>query len=876
MDNEILDNQQIDDQEELTQHPAGKLTKLSGMYEDWFLDYASYVILERAVPHVYDGLKPVQRRILHSMKQLDDGRYNKVANIIGHTMQFHPHGDASIGDALVQLGQKELLIDTQGNWGNTLTGDRSAAPRYIEARLTKFALDVVFNPKTTNWKSSYDGRKKEPITLPIKFPLLLVQGVEGIAVGLASKILPHNFIEILDACINCLNNKPFELLPDFLKCGMADFSRYNDGMRGGKVRVRARIEKISNRELKITEIPYGETTTSVIDSIISANDKEKIKIKKIDDNTAADVEILISLPAGTSSDKTIDALYAFSKCEVSISPNTCVIDDNNPRLMGVSEILSLSVRNTVQLLKLELQIRQHELEEELHLSSLERWFIKEQIYKDKEYETAKTTEIALLHIGKRAEEIKDKLFREITEEDLLRLLEIRMKRIIRYSEKKAEEDVLKINEELEVVKYNIDNITDFAIKHYKRLKKTYGPGRERRTEICSFDNIQAQKVVIANEKLYVNFKEGFAGTGLKKEEYICDCSDIDEVIVFMKDGKYVVSKVSEKAFFGKNIIHIAVFKRNDKRTVFNAIYRDGKSGGIYTKRFAVTSVTRDKFYDLTQGSENSKILYFTANPNGEAEILKIYLKPKPKIRKLIFEYDFQELSIKGRQSKGNILTKHDIHKISLKEKGVSTLGGRHIYFDRDILRLNVDKRGDYIGEFQGGEKIIVFSKDGSYRLTSFDLSNHFGKNLIKIEKYNPNKIYTVIHFDGEHEQYYLKRFQAEDISTTQLFIGESENSKLIDLSEDKWPQIKIIYKGKDNQREDELIDAEEFIGLKGHKARGKRLTTFETKSIIFDTPLQKEEEEEEIIDITEEIQEIDKSDTEDDGEDDTNQMTLPL
>src|SRR6056297_1712066 len=664
------------DKEELNTNPeaeergqerdGARITKLDGMYQDWFLDYASYVILERAVPHVYDGLKPVQRRILHAMKDLDDGRYNKVANIIGHTMKFHPHGDASIGDALVQVGQKELLVDTQGNWGNTLTGDSAAAPRYIEARLTKFAHEVVFNAKTTNWKASYDGRNDEPVTLPVKFPLLLAQGIEGIAVGLASKILPHNFNELLDACIDTLKGKEVEVLPDFQTGGLADFSKYNNGLRGGRIRIRSKIEKVSNKELKITEIPYGETTSSVIDSILQANERGKIKIKKIDDNTSEKVEIIIKTPSGFSADKTIDALYAFTKCEVSISPNACVIDDDKPRFMGVSEILALSVQNTVQLLKKELEIRQKELEEAWHMSSLERWFIEERIYKDKDYESAKTTKEALSHIAKRSKEIEGKLVRKISEDDLLKLLEIRMKRIIRYNADKAEQHILDIEKELETVKTNIYNIIDYSIKYYQRIKKKYGEGRERKTEIRSFDTIEAQKVVIANQKLYADYKEGFVGTSLKKEEFVCECSDIDEIIVFMKDGKYLVTKVSEKAFVGKNIIHIAVFKRNDERTIYNAVYRDGKTGVNHIKRFPVTSVTRDKVYDLTQETPHSRVLYFTANPNGEAEVIKVYLKPKPKIRKLIFEFDFQELAIKGRQSKGNILSKHDIHKISVK------------------------------------------------------------------------------------------------------------------------------------------------------------------------------------------------------------------
>jgi topoisomerase IV subunit A len=865
MDTRDIENQDSELQENQEYHPAGAITKLSGMYQNWFLDYASYVILERAVPHVYDGLKPVQRRILHAMKQMDDGRYNKVANIVGSTMQYHPHGDASIGDALVQMGQKELLIDTQGNWGNTLTGDRAAAPRYIEARLSPFALDVVFNAKTTNWKPSYDGRNKEPITLPVKFPLLLAQGVEGIAVGLASKVLPHNFNEILDACINHLTGNKYELLPDFLTGGLADFSKYNDGLRGGKIRVRARIDKVSNKELRITEIPYGETTSSLIDSIIYANDKGKIKIKKIDDNTAQDVEILISLPPGTSSDKTIDALYAFTKCEVSISPNTCVIDDNKPRFMGVSEILDLSVENTVQLLKLELKIRQSELENELHMASLERWFIENRIYKDKAYENAKTTQVALEHIASRVEEIKESLFREVTEEDLLKLLEIRMKRIIRYNVEKAEEAMLKLNEELEIVKQNIENIIDYTIDHYKRLKKTYGIGRERKTEIRSFDNIQVQKVAVANEKLYVDFKEGFIGTGLKKAEYVSDCSDLDDIVVFLRDGKYLVTKVSEKAFVGKDIIHAAVFKRNDERTIYNAVYRDGKTGVSFIKRFAVTSITRDKVYDLTQETERSKIIYFSNNPNGEAEVIKVYLKPKPKIRKLIFEFDFQEIAIKGRQSKGNVLTKHDIHKIVMKEKGVSTLGGRKIFFDKDVMRLNVDQRGDFIGEFLGDDKIIVFLKNGNYRLTNFDLTNHFEENVIKLEKFNPEKIYTAIHFDAEQNFYYLKRFQAEEVGTMQSLIGETEGSMLLDLTDDRFPQVRIEFGGKHADREDELIDADEFIAVKSHKARGKRLTTFEIKRIQFIEPLQKEEPVNEI-----EIEENDDSDK------DENQMTLEL
>ncbi|MFP4663327.1 MAG: DNA gyrase/topoisomerase IV subunit A [Bacteroidales bacterium] len=869
MDEELNKNteSQSEDQEDRN---ISRITKLTGMYQDWFLDYASYVILERAIPHVYDGLKPVQRRILHAMKELDDGRYNKVANIIGHTMKYHPHGDASIGNALVQMGQKELLIDTQGNWGNTLTGDSAAAPRYIEARLTKFALDVVFNNKTTNWKPSYDGRNNQPVTLPVKFPLLLVQDVEGIAVGLSSKILPHNFNELIDACIDTLKGKDVQVLPDFQSGGFADFSKYNDGRRGGRVRIRSKIEKVSNKELKITEIPYGETTNSVIESIISANDRNKIKIKKIDDNTSDKVEIVIKTPSGFSADKTIDALYAFTKCEVSISPNACVIDDDKPRFMGVTEILQLSVQNTVNLLKKELEIQLKELQEAWHMSSLERWFIEERVYKDQDYESAKTTKAALRHIEKRSKEIEDKLVRKITEDDLLKLLEIRMKRIIKYNADKAEQNILNIEKDMAKVKNNIENIIDYAIKYYQGIKKKYGEGRERKTEIRSFDNIEAQKVVIANQKLYADYKEGFVGTSLKKEDYVCDCSDIDEIIVFRKDGKYTVTKVSEKAFVGKDIIHIAVFKRNDERTIYNAVYRDGKTGTNHIKRFPVTSITRDKEYDLTQGTSHSKVLHFSANPNGEAEVIKVYLKPKPKIRKLIFEFDFQELAIKGRQSKGNILTKHDIHKIVVKQKGVSTLGGRNIYFDRDVMRLNVDERGEYIGEFLGDDKIIVFLKDGKYRLTNFDLSNHFEQNLLRIEKYDPDRIYTAIHYDSEQGFYYLKRFRAEDISTLQSIISETEGSELIDITTDKWPQVQLKFGGKHEDREDELVDAEEFITVKSHKARGKRITTYEIKKISFTEPLQKEE-----VEKTDD--ETENSNAYDDDQDDKlNQMTLEL
>lgn len=833
--NDIINNPET---EEVQETP--KITRLEGLFEDWFLDYASYVILERAVPHIYDGLKPVQRRILHSMKQLDDGRYNKVANIIGHTMQYHPHGDASIGDALVQIGQKDLLVDAQGNWGNILTGDSAAASRYIEARLTKFALEVVFNPKTTIWRPSYDGRNKEPVTLPVKFPLLLASGVEGIAVGLASKILPHNFNELIDACIDTLEEKPVELYPDFPTGGMADVSKYNEGMRGGRVRVRAKIEKVDKKTLIIKEIPFGETTNTVIESIIAANDKNKIKIKKIDDNTAADVEIVVHLPGGVSTDKTIDALYAFSKCEVSLATYACVIEDDKPRFVGVSEILQLSVYNTVQLLKQELLIEKSELEEEWLDLSLEKWFIENRIYKEKKYENSTSTDEALEFINSKIIEHKLELIREVNRDDLLKLLEIKMKRILRFNVEKAEADLLNIEEEIKKVQFNLDNLIDYAKNYYKRIKEKYGKGRERKTEIRSFDTIDTTKVAVANEKLYANYKEGFVGTGIKKEEYICDCSDIDDIIVFRKDGKYIVSKVSDKAFFGKDILFVDVFNKNDKRTIYNVVYRDGRSSTSYIKRFAVTGITRDKEYDLTKGAEGSKILYFTSNPNGEAEVIKVYLKPKPKLRKLIFEQDFKDVAIKGRDAQGNILTKNDIHKITLKEEGISTLGGRKIWFDDEVLRLNADERGMYLGEFAGDDKILVITGNGISRLTNFDLSNHYEENIKIIEKYNPKKIFTALHFDAEQEFFYLKRFQVDDMNKDQSFISDSEGSYLVDISEDEFPSVKIIFGGKHENREHEIIDAEEFIAVKGIKARGKRLSTFEIKELTFDEPLEKE------------------------------------
>ena len=707
--------------------------QLTGMYQSWFLDYASYVILERAVPHLEDGLKPVQRRILHSMKRLDDGRYNKVANIVGHTMQFHPHGDASIGDALVQLGQKDLLIDCQGNWGNILTGDSAAAPRYIEARLSKFALDVVFNPKTTQWKPSYDGRNKEPITLPVKFPLLLAQGVEGIAVGLSSKILPHNFNEILDAAIAYLRNEPFELFPDFQTGGFIDVTRYNDGERGGSVKVRAKVEKRDNRTLAITEIPYGKTTSTLIDSILKALEKGKIKIRKVDDNTAQHAEILVHLIPGTSSDKAIDALYAFTDCEVSISPNCCVICDSKPHFLTVSDVLRRSVDNTVRLLGEELSIQKHELEETLHFASLEKIFIEERIYKDKAFEDSTSMDIAVAHIDKRIEPFKPSFVREVTREDILKLMEIKMGRILKFNSEKAEEQIAAIKTDIEEIENHLAHIVDYTIRWYEALKSKYGKNYPRRTVIRSFDTIEATKVVEANEKLYINREEGFMGTGLKKDEFICNCSDIDDIIIFYKDGKYKVVRVSEKMFIGKNVLYINVFKKNDTRTIYNVIYRDGKDGLHYIKRFAVTGVTRDKEYDLTQGKPGSRVVWFTANPNGEAEILKITFKPKPRLKCLFIDKDFSDIAIKGRQSMGNIVTKNEIHKISLKEKGGSTLGGRQVWFDRDILRLNYDGRGEYLGEFHGNDQILVIMKNGDFCTTSFDATNHYEADIMIIE-----------------------------------------------------------------------------------------------------------------------------------------------
>jgi topoisomerase-4 subunit A len=833
-----------------------EVTYLSGMYKEWFLDYASYVILERAVPYINDGLKPVQRRIMHAMREMDDGRYNKVANIIGQTMQYHPHGDASIADATVQLGQKELLIDTQGNWGNILTGDSSAAPRYIEARLSKFALEVLFNPKTTEWKLSYDGRKREPVTLPVKFPLLLAQGVEGIAVGLASKLFPHNFIELIDASIAHLKNKDFELVPDFNTGGSADFSKYNDGLRGGSIKVRATIEKRDNKTLVITEVPFGKTTSSLIESIIKANDRAKIKIKKIDDNTAADVEILVHLAAGVSSDKTIDALYAFTDCELSLSPNSVIIENDKPIFIGVKEILRRSTDSTLQLLKLELEIKKAELEEAWHFSSLEKIFIEERIYKDKKFEDSENMDAAVAHIDKRLDPWKPKLKREITREDILKLMEIRMARILKFNKDKANDHLQAIEDEIAKVVENIKNIVPFTIKWFQHLKIKYGKGRDRKTEIRNFESIVASKVVVRNEKLYIDRKEGFIGTSLKKSEFISDCSDIDDIIVIRRDGSYFISKVSDKAFIGKNPLHVAVFKKNDKRTIYNIVYKDGKSGYSYMKRFFVTGVTRDKEYNLTKETKGSRITYFSVNPNGEAEVLKIVLKPKPRIKKLIFEEDLGELAIKGRQSMGNILTKYDVHKISLKEKGVSTLGGRKIWFDEDVLRLNADSRGTFLGEFSGEDKILVLYKKGDYQLYNYDLSSHFGQDILVIEKFDKHKILSVVYYDAEQKYYYVKRFEIEEIEGKLFsFIGDNPDNKLVSVTWVRYPRLELEFGGKNSERENEIIEIAEFIGIKSWKAKGKRVSNYEVDNIKEIEPIVKDEDDKPEPVVQEEIEE---------------------
>ena len=819
--------------------------RLTGMYKDWFLDYASHVILERAVPHVEDGLKPVHRRILHAMRKIDDGRYNKVANIIGQTMQYHPHGDASIGDALVQLGQKELLIDTQGNWGNILTGDMAAAPRYIEARLSKFALDVVFNPKTTEWMLSYDGRNQEPVTLPVKFPLLLAQGVEGIAVGLASKILPHNFNELIDASVACLRGEPFTLYPDFQTGGLIDVSRYNDGLRGGVVKVRARISKIDKRTLAITEIPYGTTTESIKESIIKANEKGKIKIRKVDDNTAEKVEIIVHVSADESADKTIDALYAFTDCEVSISPNSCVISDEKPHFIGVSEILRRSAERTKHLLGTELRIRLGELDEEWHMASLERIFIENKIYQA--IEGKKSREEAYEAVDERLAPFKKLLRREVTHEDVVKLTELRFIRISKYDSAKADNQIKGIEEETERVRHDLEHLTDYAVAWYGRIKEKYGKGRERRTELREFDSIEAAKVVVANAKLYVDREGGFFGIGnaMKKDEYVCDCSDIDEVIVFTQAGNYLVTKVSDKAFYAPGIQYIGVFKRNDERTIYNVLYRDGEKGPIMMKRCAIKGVTRDREYAITKGTPGSRILYMSVNPNGEAEVLKIMFKQRTRLKKAIVDLDFSKLAIKGRSSQGNLFSRYAIHKIQVKERGASTLAGQNIWFDEDVMRLNTDGRGRLLGEFQGDDKIIVFTSKGQYYTTGYDTGHHFPEDTIRVEKYAPDRIYSVAYYDADSRYYYLKRFAAEaSDNRMQSFIDDSNpRSRMTALSADRYPQLEITYGGAHRTRPADLVDVEQFIGVKSHRAKGKRLTTYDVASLRFTEPLRPDPDE---------------------------------
>ena len=842
------------------QQSGGTVHHLSNMYQNWFLDYASYVILERAVPHIGDGFKPVQRRILHSMKRMDDGRYNKVANIVGHTMQFHPHGDASIKDALVQLGQKELLIDCQGNWGNILTGDDAAAARYIEARLSKFALDVVFNPKTTEWKLSYDGRNKEPVALPVKFPLLLAQGAEGIAVGLSCKILPHNVGEICEAAIKYLHGEEFQLYPDFPTGGSIDVSRYNDGQRGGAVRVRAKIEKRDNKTLAITEIPFGKTTgtaskpSTFIDSILKAAEKGKIKVRKVEDMTSANVEILVHLTPGASSDKTIDALYACTDCEVSISPNCCVIDERKPQFLTVSDVLRRSVDNTLGLLRQERLIRKGELLEQLHFASLEQIFIEERIYKDKKFENAKTMDEACEWIDERLTPWYPKMVREVTKDDILRLMEIKMARILKFNKDKAEELMARIREELAQIDRELANMVEVTCKWFEFILEKYGKDHPRLTEIKNFDTISAATVVEANEKLYINREEGFIGTSLKKDEYICNCSDIDDVIIFYKDGTYKVVKVADKIFVGETerskkekrkveIIHVAIFKKSDTRIIYNAVYRDGKAGNYYVKRFNVTSMTRDREYDLTKGTPGSRVLYFTANPNGEAEVIKVVMKPNPKLKKVFFDYDFSLLAIKGRASMGNLLSKNEIARVTLKSHGGSTLGGRKVWWDPDINRINYDEQGEYLGEFHSDDQILVVLPGGEFYVTNFDTNNHYESNILRIEKYDSAKVWTAVLFDKDQNGYaYVKRFPMEATPRRQNFLGENPDNELLLLTDTAYPRIKVTMGGVDDFREPIELDAEEFIGVKSFKARGKRITTLNVAEVVELEPLRFPEE----------------------------------
>jgi topoisomerase-4 subunit A len=820
------------------------VTPINGLYENWFLDYASYVILDRAVPHIHDGLKPVQRRILHSLKEMDDGRFNKAANVIGNTMKYHPHGDASIGDAMVQIGQKNLLIDTQGNWGDPITGDSAAAPRYIEARLSKFALDVVFNPDTTDWQASYDGRNKEPVTLPVKFPLLLAQGAEGIAVGLATKVMPHNFVELIDASIEVLKGNRPDILPDFQTGGMADFSAYNEGQRGGKVRVRAKISELDKKTLVITEIPFSTTTIGLIDSIIAANDKGKIKIKKIEDNTAKDVEILIHLAPGISPDVTIDALYAFTACETSISPNTCVIKGDKPHFMSVNDILIESTHYTKHLLKRELEIKLHDLQEKIFFSSLLKIFIQEGMYKHPDYENSTNFDEVVKVLHQLFEPFKPSLYREILPEDFKRLIDKPMSSITRFDVKKADEQMAALEKEITQVKKNLKHLTDFAIDYFMKLKEKYGKGRERKTEIRAFDKVEASQVALANTKFYVNREDGFVGTGLRKDEYVFDCSDLDDVIVFREDGICLVTKVQDKTFVGKGILHVGVFKKNDDRTIYNMIYKDGKTGTSYIKRFAVGGVTRDKEYDLTKGSKGSKVLYFTANPNGEAEVVNVALKPMSKLRKLSFDLDFAETAIKGRASQGNIATKYAVKKITLKSKGVSTLAGRRIWFDDVVKRLNENGHGRFLGEFQAEDKILCVFADGSYELSSFDLTNHFDDKMVRMEKFNPETIYAVIHQDGKTKVYYIKRFKFEDIAIGKRigFINEEPGSKMMIITKAQQPIVKIeALKGKSQLFDESEVNLAELIDVKGIKAQGNKLSPHDVQKVILLTDELEEE-----------------------------------
>ena len=911
MSEEIIDNNQENEQITPEENAEGQLTQrdgqpprsdydpkrmkdsithhLSGMYQNWFLEYASYVILERAVPHIMDGLKPVQRRILHSMKRMDDGKLNKVANIVGHTMQFHPHGDASIKDALVQMGQKNLLIDCQGNWGNILTGDDAAAARYIEARLSKFALDVVFNPKTTEWKLSYDGRNKEPISLPVKFPLLLSQGAEGIAVGLSCKILPHNFNEICDAAVSYLHEEEFHLYPDFPTGGSIDVSKYNDGMRGGVVRVRAKIEKRDNKTLAITELPFGKTTGSpqhpsqFIDSILKAAEKGKIKVKKVEDMTSAGVEILLHLMPGTSSDKTIDALYAFTDCEISISPNCCVIDDRKPQFLTVSDVLRRSVDNTKHLIKMELEIRKNELLDQLHFLSLEKIFIEERIYKGKEFENAKNMDAACEYVDERLTPFYHLFVREVTKDDILRLMEIKMARILKFNKDKADEMLARIKAEIEDIDRDLNNLVEVTAQWFLFLKKKYGEDHPRLTEIRSFDTIVASKVAEANQKLYINRADGFIGTSLKKDEFVCNCSDIDDIILFYRDGTYKIIKAADKVFVGETekskrekrkaeIIHVAVFKKGDKRTIFNVCYKDGASGVTYIKRFNVTSLTRDREYDVTMGTPKSRITYLTANYNGEAEIIKVTLKPKEKLKRLVFEKDFSEIAIKGRASRGNQLTKHDVYRIQLKSHGGSTLGGRKVWFDQDVQRINYDEQGIFLGEFHNDDRILVVMKNGDFYLTDFDINNHYEKDMLVIEKFNPDKVWTAVLFDADNDNYpYIKRFVMEAMNKVQNFLGNPE-SKLLLLSDIPYPRLELTFLDPDTFRGPLEIDAEEFIAVKGFKAKGKRLTTYaldqvtELEPTRFPEPDEDDNPDDGEEGDDDEVDDVDGNDTETDDE----------